>query len=83
MRLFPDREKLKSFMKKGLPVVFTVVWAPMIWMLLASLFGPLANRLFTVWQIPAIIIAVATLAVTVSLALWLSQLSLKKFGDNG
>lgn len=83
MRLFPDRETLKRFMKNGLPVVFTVVWAPVIWMLLASLFGPLANRLFTVWQIPVFIIGVATLMVTAGLARLLRRFSLKKFGENG
>jgi hypothetical protein len=39
MRLFPDREKLKRAMQKGLPLVMSLAWGPVVWMVLALLVG--------------------------------------------
>ena len=41
MKLFPDLETRKRFMKKGLPVVLAVAWAPILWMLLRASLAPL------------------------------------------
>jgi len=61
MKLFPDREKLKRYMKAGLPLIFAVAWTPVVWMLLAALFGPPMQRLFSAWQPVVAILAASTL----------------------
>lgn len=45
MKLFGDSEFRKRFMKSGLPVALAVAWAPIIWMTLTALLGPLLLRL--------------------------------------
>jgi len=40
MKLFPDIETRKLFMKKGLPFILALAWAPIVWMLLSSLLAP-------------------------------------------
>lgn len=67
MRLFPDEQTKKRFMKNGLPVIFGVVWTPIIWMLLVSIAGPLMQRMFQAWQPVVISLALATLLVMVAL----------------
>ncbi|NTV67470.1 MAG: hypothetical protein HGB06_07285 [Chlorobaculum sp.] len=67
MRLFPDEQTKKRFMKNGLPVIFGVVWTPIIWMLLVSIAGPLMQRMFQAWQPVVISLALVTLLVMVVL----------------
>jgi len=43
MKLFPDIETRKIFMKKGLPVILAFAWAPIVWMLLSSLLAPVLS----------------------------------------
>jgi len=61
MKLFPDEQKRKKFMKGGLPVVFTIAWTPIVWMLMASLVGPVVDPVFQSWQPVVLIIGVTTL----------------------
>jgi hypothetical protein len=67
MKLFPDKEKRKNFMKGGLPVVLAVVWTPIVWMTLASFLGPAMERMIGWWQVNVSILVVATLLVMVAL----------------
>ncbi|NTV82340.1 hypothetical protein FGF66_08975 [Chlorobaculum thiosulfatiphilum] len=67
MKLFPDKEKRKNFMKSGLPVVLAVVWTPIVWMTLASFLGPAMEHMIGWWQVNVSILVVATLLVMVAL----------------
>ena len=67
MKLFPDKEKRKNFMKGGLPVVLAVAWTPIVWMTLASFLGPAMERITGSWQVNVSILVVATLLVMIAL----------------
>jgi len=41
MKILPEPESRKRFMKNGLPVILAVAWAPIIWMLFMAIFAPL------------------------------------------
>ena len=43
MKLFPDVDTKKRFMKTGLPVILGIAWAPIIWMVFVAM---LASPLF-------------------------------------
>jgi membrane protein YdbS with pleckstrin-like domain len=82
MKLLPDKEKKKKFMKNGLPVIFAVAWTPIIWMVLVSIAGPLMERMFHAWQPVVIIIAVATVLVMIAL-IRLFKMAGSRIFDNG
>lgn len=67
MKLLPDKEKRKNFMKGGLPVVLAVAWTPIVWMTLASFLGPAMEQMIGLWQVNVSILVVATLLVMVAL----------------
>lgn len=79
MKLFPEKEKRKRFMKNGLPVIFTVAWTPVVWMLLATLLGPPMQQLFTAWQPVMLIIGVSTIIVMLILFRLFRRTGLKIF----
>jgi hypothetical protein len=82
MKLFPDEQKRKKFMKGGLPVVFTIAWTPIVWMLLASLLGPVIEPVFHSWQPVVLIIGVMTLLSMLLLIRLFKTVGLKSF-DKG
>jgi hypothetical protein len=81
MRLFPEREKMKTFMKKGLPIIFAVAWTPMVWMLMVALLGPVIQHLFADWRLIVSILVVATLLVMIGLVILFRRYALKIFGE--
>lgn len=83
MKLFPDEDKKKNFMKGGLPVVLGVVWTPIIWMVLAAFLGPLMERVIGVWQVSVAILVVATLLAMVALIRLFKMVGLKIFDKVG
>jgi hypothetical protein len=81
MRLFPEKEKMKVFMKKGLPLIFAVAWTPMVWMLLLAVLGPAMQYLFGSWQVVVAVLAVSTVLVSGSLTYLFSRYGLTIFKD--
>jgi hypothetical protein len=79
MKLFPDKEKRKNFMKGGLPIILAVVWTPIIWMTLAAVLGPAMERVIGVWQVNVIILAVATVLAMIGLIRLFKMTGLKFF----
>jgi hypothetical protein len=79
MGLFPDREKLQRFMKSGLPLIFAIAWTPVVWMLLAAVFGPPMQRVFSAWQPVVAILASATLLVMVGIVRLFRRVGLRSF----
>lgn len=80
MRLFPEKEKLGKMMRGGLPLIFAVAWAPMVWMLLASLLGPSMERLFGTWQPVVAVLTIVTAIVMLLLIAAFRRFGLKIFG---
>jgi len=83
MKLFPDKEKRKNFMKGGLPVVLAVVWSPIIWMVLAAFLGPAMERVIGVWQVHVAILGVVTLLAVAGLIRLFRLAGLKIFDKAG
>jgi hypothetical protein len=81
MKLFPDKDKLKKKMKAGLPLIFAVAWTPVVWMLLAAVFGPPMQRVFSAWQPVVAILAVTTILAMVGLVRLFRYVGLKSY-DN-
>ncbi|NTU58832.1 MAG: hypothetical protein HGB00_07955 [Chlorobiaceae bacterium] len=79
MGLFPDREKIKKYMKAGLPLIFAVAWTPVVWMLTAALFGPPMQRMLGSWQPVVAILAVVTFVVMVGLVRLFQRIGLRSF----
>jgi len=83
MKIFPDEETRKRFMKNGLPVLLAVVWAPIIWMVLAAVLGPLLERVLPLWQLVFLVIGMMTVFAMVMLVRLFRIVGLKVFGDKG
>jgi hypothetical protein len=82
MGLFRKKEKkLNAFMRHGLPLVFAVAWAPMVWMLLAAVLGPVMERLFSSWQPIVAVLVALTALVTGGLSVMFRRFGLKIFGE--
>ncbi|NTV03029.1 MAG: hypothetical protein HGB04_09680 [Chlorobiaceae bacterium] len=79
MRLLPEREKLKAFMKKGLPLIFAVAWTPVIWMALALLFGSVMERMFRSWQAAIGVLGVLALLLMAALVHLFRRYGLRMF----
>ncbi len=63
MKLFPDPETKKRFMKTGLPVILGVAWAPIIWLLVLATLGPMLYALTASWPAThALVMGVVMLA---------------------
>ncbi len=79
MGLFPEKEKMKGYMKAGLPLIFAVAWTPVVWMLLAAIFGPPMQRLFSTWQPVVGILALMTILVMAGLVRLFRSIGLRNF----
>jgi membrane protein YdbS with pleckstrin-like domain len=51
MKLFPDVETRKRFMKTALPVIFGIAWVPIIWMIVLSTVGPALFAVTGSWPV--------------------------------
>lgn len=80
MRLFPDREKLKVVMKKWLPVVFAIAWAPVIWMFLALLLGSWMQHLVGSWWAVVVLVSAVTAAIVLFVVRFFRKMSCR-IGD--
>lgn len=81
MKIFPDEEKKKRFMKHKLPLVFAVAWTPIVWMALASVLGPLLERMVPVWQLVVLVIALVTALAMVGIVRFFRFIGLRVFGE--
>ncbi len=82
MKLFPDRARMKVLMGRGLPLVFAIAWAPLVWMLLAGVVGNALTSIFRSWQPVVAVLATLTIAVMCGLVLVFRRFALKIFDDN-
>ncbi|NTW82978.1 MAG: hypothetical protein HGB36_06370 [Chlorobiaceae bacterium] len=56
MKLFPDIETKKRFMKTGLPFLLGFAWVPIIWMVVTAFLGPALFILTGSWVVTQVII---------------------------
>jgi hypothetical protein len=78
---FSDREKLKARMKQWLPLIFTVAWSPVIWMVLTILLGSWMHYVIGVWWVVLVILSVSTLLVMTALFRIFRSFSLQIFDE--
>ncbi len=64
MKLFPDVETRKRFMKTALPVIFGMAWTPIIWMMVLWAVGPSLFALTGSWPVSLSAIIIIVLLVT-------------------
>ena len=64
MKLFPDFDTKKRFMKTALPVIFAIAWAPIIWMVLIATLGQGLFALTGSWLIGQVVTIVIVFFVT-------------------
>ncbi|NTU68482.1 MAG: hypothetical protein HGB02_06355 [Chlorobiaceae bacterium] len=69
MGLFPDKDKMKVVMKNGLPLIFAVAWTPVLWMVLAVVFGSAMEHLLGSWQAAIGLLGVSALLLMAALSL--------------
>ncbi|NTW69881.1 MAG: hypothetical protein HGB23_08555 [Chlorobiaceae bacterium] len=67
MKLFPDKDSRKRFMKTTLTAVVGVAWLPIIWLLASATFGSLLNSLTGSWIVAHTIILLFAFLVTLLL----------------
>ena len=82
MKLFPDFDTKKRFMKTGLPIVLGIAWSPIIWMLLVATLGPPLFALTASWFITQAII-LAVFAPVIFFLLRLFMRTGRKFYSDG
>ncbi len=64
MKLFPDLESKKRFMKTALPVILAIAWAPIIWMVVIATLGQGVFALTGSWLIAQAVAIVVVLAIS-------------------
>jgi hypothetical protein len=67
MKLFPDFETKKRFMKTGLPIIVGIAWSPIIWIVVMASLGQGVFVLTGSWFFVHAITIVTTFFVTVLL----------------
>ncbi|TLU88006.1 MAG: hypothetical protein FDX21_04180 [Chlorobium sp.] len=80
MKLFPDPETKKRFMKTGLPVILGIAWSPIIWIMMMSTVGTLFFRLTGSWPVTQVVILLMVVVVTFFLLQFFMRLG-RKFGN--
>ncbi len=68
MKLFPDFDTKKRFMKTGLPIILGIAWSPIIWMAVIATLGQGVFALTGSWFITQLI-TVVVVVVVISLLL--------------
>jgi len=64
MKLFPDSDTKKRFMKTGLPVMLGIAWAPIIWMATIATIGPVLFALTGSWTVAHALVLIVVLLVS-------------------
>ncbi|MFZ4525544.1 MAG: hypothetical protein ACOYOE_08365 [Chlorobium sp.] len=82
MKLFPDVETRKRFMKTALPVIFGIAWTPIIWMMVLSIVWPALFAVTGSWPVAQGAIIIIVILVT-SLFIKLFMRIGRKFHNDG
>ncbi len=83
MKLFPDFETKKRFMKTGLPIIFGIAWSPIIWMVVIAILGQGVFALTGSWIITqAVVLAIVAFMLYLLLRVFM-QVGSKFYGEEG
>ncbi|MEI7694628.1 MAG: hypothetical protein WCI64_03120 [Chlorobium sp.] len=82
MKLFPDKEQRKRWMKRALPFLFGIAWTPIILLLVTALFGKPLAALFG-WPVTLWISVILTLLCTTLFLRFFSLSGKKRDGEKG
>lgn len=63
MKLFPDFDTKKRFMKTALPVILAIAWAPIIWLIAIATLGQGVLALTGSWLMAQVITIVTVLII--------------------
>lgn len=81
MKLFPDFETKKRFMKTGLPIILGIAWSPIIWMVVIATLGQGVFALTGSWFVTqGVVLVIVFLVVYVFLRVFM-QIGNKFYGE--
>ncbi len=81
MKLFPDFETKKRFMKTGLPIILGIAWSPIIWMVVIATLGQGVFALTGSWPVAqGVVLVIVFLVVYVLLRVFM-QIGRKFYGE--
>lgn len=81
MKLFPDFETKKRFMKTGLPIILGIAWSPIIWMVVIATLGQGVFALTGSWLVTqGVVLVIVFLVVYVLLRVFM-QIGNKFYGE--
>jgi hypothetical protein len=81
MKLFPDFDTKKRFMKTGLPIILGIAWSPIIWMVVIATLGKGVFLLTGSWVIAQVITIVIVVFVVFLLLRAFSRIGSKFYGE--
>lgn len=81
MKLFPDFETKKRFMKTGLPIILGVAWSPIVWMVVIATLGQGLFTLTGSWPVTQLIVLVIVFFAMYMLLRAFMRIGSKFYGD--
>ncbi|TLU58345.1 MAG: hypothetical protein FDX18_03710 [Chlorobium sp.] len=81
MKLFPDVDTKKRFMKTGLPVILGIAWAPIIWMVVIAMFASPLFALSGSWLLTHGVILIIAFLVTFLFLRFFMRIGNKFYGE--
>ncbi len=82
MKLFPDFETKKRFMKTGLPIIAGIAWSPIIWIVVLAVLGPSLFALTASWPVTLAITFFVVLFTALFLMKFFIRLGAKFYGES-
>jgi hypothetical protein len=83
MKLFPDFETKKRFMKTGLPIILGIAWSPIIWMVVLATLGQGVFALAGSWLVTQSVVLVIVILVMYLLLRLFMRIGSKFYGEEG
>lgn len=81
MKLFPDFETKKRFMKTGLPIILGIAWSPIIWMVVLATLGQGVFALVGSWLVTQAVVLVIVVLVMYLLLRLFMRIGNKFYGE--
>jgi hypothetical protein len=81
MKLFPDFETKKRFMKTGLPIILGIAWSPIIWMVVLATLGRGVFALVGSWLVTQVVVLMIVVLVMYLLLRLFMRIGNKFYGE--
>jgi hypothetical protein len=82
MKLFPDFDTKKRFMKTGLPIIVGLAWSPIIWVVVLNALGPGVFALTASWTVTLVITFFIVFLTTSLLLRLFMRIGTKFYGES-